>query len=124
MNAIVSCFRSIPARSISSLSSSVRSESCEGLLATAPEGTTGMTMDDFLRQNNASPKYRTYSMQPFSAERGYDKDFDPFIFGGRPIPLSKVDEYDHVWSLGDTSDNQEESVESVDPSIIATHDFI
>ena len=118
---VVVC-REMRACSISSLSSSVHSDYREGFLATAPERHTGMTLNDYL--DNNSPKFRTsYSMQPFSDERGYDKDFDPFIFGGRALSLNKVEENDHVWTLG-SSDYVRDASSGEDPELIATHDFL
>lgn len=117
------CRRPIPERSISSLSSSVHSECCDvydGLLATAPEGPTGMTLAE-LFANSSSPKFKTFSAQPYG-NSNYDKDFDPFIFGGRPIPLTKVVEKNCVWSSGDSEND--DSGETYDPEIITTHDFL
>lgn len=120
----VSCipFRPIPERSISSLSSSIHSDCCAGLLATAPEGRTGVRIDDFF-VDTGSPKFRTYSMQPYSeTDGGYDKDFDPFAFGGRPLPLNKVEESNPAWSTG--TSEKDVSGDSMDPEIITTHDFL
>lgn len=93
---------------------------CDGLLATAPEGPVGMTLED-LFANKSSPKFKTYAMQPFSSGV-YDKDFDPFVFGGRPIPLAKVEEKDRVWSSSNSL--KEDSGDSGDPELITTHDFL
>eukprot|EP00210_Caulerpa_lentillifera_P004894 g4670.t1 len=114
--------RLAPKRSVSSLSSSVQSELCDGLLATAPGGTRTPDLDELLPEG--SPTFQTFTLQQFNSS---DKDFDPFAFGGgaRSQTLAFVNEEDrHELTFSTCTDAKASGNSATNSELIKTHDFI
>lgn len=105
------------------MSSSVQSDFCDGLLATAPGGTRTPDLEELLPES--SPTFQTLTLQQFNST---DKDFDALAFGsddGRVQTLAFVREEDrHELTFSTCTDGKASKNSGSNSELIKTHDFI